>query len=194
MDFISILSNLDLAEKILETCDLRDLCSLKMLGNKKIYDIISVIYQEKYENEILHNFQIEKEKIFNLLYGNYLFLTINDYASIYFEFLNKFSYVYEAVFVHDKLIIESTFHFVVLCYPFLINKDEIGIQKTLSILRKHLCLKDFTKQTVKELKNYAKIIYPKRTKWIRSLRKQELKDVLFFPSRVSLKIKNVLVE
>lgn len=192
MDFISILSDCYFAEKILETCDLRDLCSLKMLGNKKTLEVVSVIYKEKYEKEILNNFQIEKEKVFNLLYGNYLFFTIYDYASIYFEFLNKFSYIYEAVFVHDKLIIESTFHFVVLCYPYLINKDEISIQKTLSILRKHLCLADFSNQTVNELKKYAKIIYPNRTKWIRSLRKQQLRDLLFFPIK---KInKNVLLE
>lgn len=183
MNLISILSNFFLAEKILETCDLRDLCSLKMLGNKETVDIVSVLYKEKYENQVLYNFQIEKENLFNFLCGNVFFFTMYDYASIYFEFLNKFSYVYEAVFVHDKLIIESTFHFVVVCYPFLIDKDEISIQKTLSILRKHLCIKDFTKQTVKELKTYAKIIYPKRTKWIRSLRKQDLRDVLFFPSR-----------
>ena len=77
-----------------------------------------------YERDIGEPFYQYKTIVYDFILTNIMYLTMNENASIYFEFLQNVYDQYGIVFTREVDFISSSFSFMVLFHPFLENKSD----------------------------------------------------------------------
>lgn len=135
---VDIFSQKDILYLIFENLDFKTICKCKII-NKRFKEILDEVDRTKYDKLIYEPFYQYKTFIYDFILTNVMYLTMNENAQIYFEFLQKVYDLYGIVFIREIDFVSSSFSFMVLFYPFLENKHEYD--KLCEKLRKYLFIR-----------------------------------------------------
>jgi hypothetical protein len=118
-----IFSQKDILFLIFEKLDFKTICKCKVV-NKHFKQVLDDVDRSIYETTIAEPFYQYKTIVYDFILTNVMYLTMNENANIYFEFLQNAYDQYGIVFTRECDFVSSSFSFMVLFYPFLENKTE----------------------------------------------------------------------
>lgn len=118
-----IFSQKDILFLIFEKLDFKTICKCKII-NKQFKRVLDEVDRSIYERDIGEPFYQYKTIVYDFILTNVMYLTMNENASIYFEFLQNVYDHYGVVFTREVDFVSSSFSFMVLFHPFLQNKKE----------------------------------------------------------------------
>lgn len=130
-----IVSQKDVLFLIFNKLDYKTICVLKTV-NKSFKQIADEADDAIYRTDIYEPFLEYRTSVYEFILTNVMYLTMNENASIYFEFLENVYNKYRVVFIRETDVIPSLFSFMVLFHPFLQNEDDY--KELYETLNKHM--------------------------------------------------------
>lgn len=118
-----IFSQKDILFLIFEKVDFKTICKCKVI-NKQFRQVLDEVDRSTYETTIAEPFYQYKTIVYDFILTNVMYLTMNENANIYFEFLQNVYEQYGIVFTRESDFVSSSFSFMVLFYPFLESKSK----------------------------------------------------------------------